>query len=266
MLFCKRLNKKGFVSLFFIFSFVLLSVFADQDLERRKMLFIFPSDDIIPFYDALPPSPEVYCCNTDGSCSYFYSTQECTNFGGAVMNCLGKQSNQQAPTPKENLPADEINKSDQFIKDLIIALKASPLRYKVYDSDNYNCANFAHDLEQYLANLSYNTTFTSVIEYDAQNKIKSRHSITDVHKPNGKIIFIEPQFIKYFDTFNMIQDEQVFLNYALDVNHDDQFTVHNRQNIVEDPVEKTEGNKQLNIYKNSTEAEKFGFYFPSLHE
>lgn len=127
---------------------------------------------------------------------------------------------------------------------LIQKVKFGPINLNVH-----NCANYASELERELTNLGYDATFT----VDETGNKYPAHAAVDVHTPNGKLIFIEPQFAEY-------GDGRIF--YNADHNNDGQITAHvNQQYMLNQATESAHG---VWVYDNDVAARVYGVPLPTL--
>ena len=60
-----------------------------------------------------------------------------------------------------------------------------------YNETSYDCDDFASDLEGNLTVLGYNATYT--VYWCGTGAARVGHCVTDVHAPDGTLVFIEPQ-------------------------------------------------------------------------
>lgn len=155
-------------------------------------------------HDALGDACDVFeCCRGSdlsdalaGEC--FQATlSECKAQGGAVMECgnIGNElEGDSVPSELRNLTIVRFNASDSFISNLTQNLSVLGVNNTNYSLGVYDCRHFAHDLERNLTAIGYNATWTSFWCYGGLGNPPPRaHAVTDVHLPDGRTIFIEPQ-------------------------------------------------------------------------
>ncbi len=85
-----------------------------------------------------------------------------------------------------------------FITNLTNAINASGVHNGNYTPGSYDCDDFASDLERNLTALGFNATYTYYwcnanppSGYNAGGVPPYGHAVTDVHAPDGTIVFIE---------------------------------------------------------------------------
>lgn len=138
----------------------------------------------------------IKCCLENLNKACFSSTiDNCREKGGAVMNCLpGEQTGDVIAGELFNFTKTTFNESDSALVNLTRDVISTGVNNTNYTLGVYDCRNFAHDLERNLTALGYNATWTSYWCYGgAGNPPVTAHAVTDVHLPDGRTVFIEPQ-------------------------------------------------------------------------
>jgi hypothetical protein len=147
----------------------------------------------------------VFCCTGGllGECFFAQDEGACRESGGAVMNCLPPLGLDGLPEVKEfknethnpfNTNDPPYNASDSLFVDLAKNVTASGVNNTAYNPGSYECADFAGDLERNLTARGYNATFTAYWCHGGiGNPAPTAHAITDVHLPDGRLVWIEPQ-------------------------------------------------------------------------
>ncbi len=138
---------------------------------------------------------EFQCC-IDREC--FQATiEQCISQGGAVMECKlpeRKIGRDIQPTERKNFTLTTFNTSDPLLVNLTNAVISTGVNNTNYSLGNYDCRNFAESLEKNLTSLGYNATWTAYWCYGGiGNPPPTAHAVTDVHLPDGRTVFIEPQ-------------------------------------------------------------------------
>lgn len=83
--------------------------------------------------------------------------------------------------------------NEDFLKRLEEAINMSEIPSMEY-TEEYVCGDFADDLEQELEAEGFDATFTAIWTDDgSKSDSVAGHALTDVHSPDGGIIWIEPQ-------------------------------------------------------------------------
>lgn len=154
-----------------------------------------PIDAYCPYHEL----GSVVCCmegvfgDPDAMCTTVLSVEACDALDGAVQNCLPPQFNTVPPGAVANFTQMNTSANKTFVRQLLAAVAASGIPDRVYNETTYDCDKFATDMEQYLQAQGYAATFTLMFTYNATNHYEVGHALTDVHLPNGEIIFVEPQ-------------------------------------------------------------------------
>jgi len=128
-----------------------------------------------------------------GSISYLeLPISTCRAEGGFVAECIPSKVVQK-PSLGANVSFNQTNITSQFANNLTRDVNSTGIANHTYTNTTYDCDDFADDLETNLTTLGYNATFTAIWCYDAAGNTIVSHAVTDVHVPDGTIIFIEPQ-------------------------------------------------------------------------
>lgn len=131
--------------------------------------------------------------------------------------------------------------NEDFLKRLQDAVSMSKVPSMDYTED-YICSDFAGDLEEELEGEGFNATFTAIwTDTDPKSKTVDGHALTDVHTPDGGIIWIEPQTGEIVD-LDEDGDGKVM---ASDGKHSDDFMA-------------TEGMSQIEVYDSKDAAAMAG--------
>ena len=205
-----------------------LNVFINQIGWAKDGVCFDPDSDgdlILDLIDSCPndPNPEqedsdgngvgdvcdTFSCCTEAGCTRT-TIDACRNSGGVIGECLGINEfvlTGGDPSPKANVSLRPTNISvttgplSEFIRNLTRDVGATGVNNTRYNATSYDCDDFAHDLERNLTVLGYNATYTLIgcaaggptSGYNFATGYPAYHAITDVHAPDGTIIFIEPQ-------------------------------------------------------------------------
>ena len=129
----------------------------------------------------------------------------------------------------------ETESDEDFLDRLEKAIDMSKVPSMEYGED-YDCDNFADDLEQELEGQGFMATFTASWTDDGSKTVPG-HALTDVHTPNGGIVWVEPQTGEIVD-LDEDGDGQVM---AADGTHSDEFMA-------------TEGMSQIEVYEDKSSA------------
>lgn len=133
------------------------------------------------------------CCDKDFECDEL-TLSECKEQERFVANCILRLS-YTTSTLYTLVNFTIINESAnaQWLSNLTTAVNQSGIPAKNYTPGTYDCDDFADDLEKNLTGKGYNATFTVYWCYDENGTNTLSHAVTDVHAPDGSLIFIEPQ-------------------------------------------------------------------------
>lgn len=142
-----------------------------------------------------PETPETYTCcfdDLDGEC-YDATIESCRADGGVIMNCLPALEMGELPAVgnASNLSVTNGSAQSEWVSGLQRAINESRVHNNTYVPTTYDCDDFADDLERNLSSRGYNATFTTYW-YNNGTDILG-HAITDVHAPDGSVVFVEPQ-------------------------------------------------------------------------
>ena len=143
------------------------------------------------------PEEEPLCCIGDllgGEC--FHTTVDlCRETGGVVTDCLPAEGLPDVSVSQlVNFTSVGFNSSDPVLVNLSNDVISTGVNNSRYVIGTYDCADFAHDLERNLTAKGYNATWTVYWCYGGTgNPPAAAHAVTDVHLPDGRTVFIEPQ-------------------------------------------------------------------------
>ena len=188
------------------------------------------------------------CCDGEGLVggNCFNDTIDgCREKGGAVMDCLPKEGKPDVPISElKNFTRVRYNASDSAIVNLTRDVNATGVNNTIYQAGVYNCANFTGDLERNLTALGYNATFTGYWCYGGVgNPAPAAHAVVDVHLPDGRTVFIEPQT-------NMIVN--------LDFDGDGTVEVNNNAYTAGANTGQTDDNCKISVFDNQAAAQAAG--------
>jgi hypothetical protein len=120
--------------------------------------------------------------------------EECRTAGGIIMGCIPDEGGQDPP------PGDRVNYTptstsgaqSEWVRNLTRDANKTGVSKNNYTPGTFDCDDFAHHLERNLTAMGYDATFTVYWCYGgAGNPPASKHALTDVHAPDGTIIFID---------------------------------------------------------------------------
>ena len=176
----------------------------------------------------------------DGGVSVNYCRK---TISGAVQECIPKETIQDPPPGAPvNFTIATINNS--LLANLTRDIGASNISSRVYNATTYDCDDFADDLEQWLQNLSYDATYTYFIKYkDAIGTVDYSHAVTDIHLPDGSLIFIEPQTGKIIN---------------LDFDGDGKVGANRNLNPYKNGYHPTDDNAKISVYNSAAAATAAG--------
>ena len=139
---------------------------------------------------------EFLCCfNQFGreQCSMMGIVQ-CRDNGGAVVECIPPKHGGRAKLGDvRNFSLVNTTSQGDWLSNLTRAVNDSGIARGNYTPRTYDCDDFSDDLERNLTSVGYNATFTAFWCYDAAGRTTRAHAVTDVHAPDGSLVFIEPQ-------------------------------------------------------------------------
>lgn len=189
------------------------------------------------------------CCTTgvkgvvgsqciDGGVSIDYCRK---TIPGAVQNCIPFETRQDPPPGNiTNFVPTNRTQHAGFVANVTRDVGASNISSRVYNATSYDCDDFADDLEQWLQNLGYDATYTYFIKYkDNIGTPDYAHSVTDVHAPDGSLIFIEPQTGQIID---------------LDFDGDGKVGARKNQDPYKHGYHPTDDNAKISIYDSAAKA------------
>ena len=211
-----RLNIKSskyIISIFAIITLVTLvnaivTVNADRDNDgisdrRDNCLYVQnPDQDDTnrnKIGDACDPDFEnaiITCClgenlANDHEC-FQTSIQQCEQLDGAVMECLTPERGKTKIGEAVNITVTNATTQAEWLQNLTRAVNSTNVSNQGYRAGHI-CHHFSDELERNLTTLGYNATFTAFWCYDNAGNTIRNHAVTDVHAPDGSIVFIEPQ-------------------------------------------------------------------------
>ncbi|MBI2632106.1 hypothetical protein HYW75_03820 [Candidatus Pacearchaeota archaeon] len=135
----------------------------------------------------------ITCCLNDSECFKTTITQ-CRNEKGAVMECLPtKHGGKPRISQSQNFTLFNTTAQSDWLKNLTDIINSTNISSAPYVPGNYVCHNFTDDLERNLTAAGYNATFTAYWCYNNAGNPTVAHAVTDVHAPDGSLLFIEPQ-------------------------------------------------------------------------
>ncbi len=187
------------------------------------------------------------CCDGEGLVggNCFNDTiNGCREKGGAVMDCLSKEGEPDVAVGElRNFTRTRANASDLALVNLSRDVISTGVNNTIYQA-GYNCVNFTGDLERNLTALGYNATFTSYWCYGGVgNPAPVAHAVADVHLPDGRTVFIEPQT-------NMIVN--------LDFDGDGVVEVNNNAYTAGANTGQTDDNCKISVFDNQAAAQAAG--------
>jgi hypothetical protein len=128
------------------------------------------------------------------NCIDQFEVSECHDTGGIVNQCImPEKTGKVAPTVNVSVRRANRTALSGFLQNLTDAVDSTGVNNTPYNATTYDCDDFANDLERNLTALGYNATYTVYWCYNALGATTTAHAVTDVHAPDGSIIFIEPQ-------------------------------------------------------------------------
>lgn len=136
-------------------------------------------------------------CSKDGETFFKDTVNGCRAQGGAVQECIRPQEIPKIASPRvaENYSVNiNLRLNWDWLNNLTRDVNRTGVANNTYNATSFDCDDFADGLEKKLTEKGYNATFTYIGCWDGVNvSTVTGHAITDVHAPNGDIIFIEPQ-------------------------------------------------------------------------
>ena len=133
------------------------------------------------------------CCMEEGTC-FGTTVDNCRASGGVVSECVPTPRETGTPVPGVNASHAPINTSNPalatWLTNLTTVVTATGVNNTKYNATAWDCDDFAHSLETNLTAAGYHATYTY---YWCRGPPAWGHAITDVHAPDGSIVWIEPQ-------------------------------------------------------------------------
>ncbi|MDP1694069.1 MAG: hypothetical protein Q8L34_00855 [Candidatus Woesearchaeota archaeon] len=171
--------------------------------------------------------------------------------GGAVQNCIPDEPHNASLgfNISNVVPAVNTTLIDGVMRDVINSSISN--RSYVPRSANvtnpYICHHFANDLETFLTGRGYHATFTHFMQFDNNNQTINDHALTDVHFPDGTIIFIEPQTGKLVN---------------LDIDGDGRVEARMYPGTHQNGYHPTDDNAKITVYESKAAAVAAGLNMP----
>lgn len=135
----------------------------------------------------------ITCCLNDSEC-FKTTIAQCRAEKGAVMECLPiKHGGRPKISQSQNFTLLNTTTQNDWLKNLTDLINSTNISSTPYVPGNYVCHNFTDDLEKNLTSAGYNATFTAYWCYNNAGNPTIAHAVTDVHAPDGSLVFIEPQ-------------------------------------------------------------------------
>lgn len=138
----------------------------------------------------------IYTCCVDGELGGCYSATigQCRNNGDAVIECVpGEEANEGPPGHFVNYTQTNTTNPapGSWVANLTRDVVSTGVNNTEYVNRTFDCDDFAEALERNLTALGYNATYT--VYWCTRGATRSGHCVTDVHAPDGTLVFIEPQ-------------------------------------------------------------------------
>ncbi len=144
---------------------------------------------------------ELTCC-VNANC-FPATIAVCNEVNGVIIECVPLPGTEPL-LPSVNVTYNATNITNpaltNFITNLTNALNSLGVNNTNYTAGIYDCDDFAHDLERNLTASGFNATYTYYwctanppSGYNVGAAPPYGHAVTDIHAPDGTIIFIEPQ-------------------------------------------------------------------------
>ncbi|HLC56042.1 MAG TPA: hypothetical protein VJJ23_02285 [Candidatus Nanoarchaeia archaeon] len=243
----KLLNLKIFVAFFVVFAIGIL--LSTPSFSKVTLKYACTNDACM---DGTAPQPQPYvtCCvegveGGPGAVCLQLCVQQCDAVGGAIQDCIPHETRDTPPgaTSPQDLKPTNTTANQGFINNLTNAITNASVHSNRYNATIYDCDDFANDLERNLTARGYDATYTYLIHYNADNTTKSSHAVTDVHVPDGSILFIEPQTGKIIN---------------LDIDGDGKVEARVSPNPYKHGYLPTDDNAKITIYPDRASAETAG--------
>ena len=137
-------------------------------------------------------------CTKDGESFFKDTVNGCRAQGGAVQECIPPVEmplTTKPPRAMQNYSAGiNLSANGGWLVNLTRDVNRTGVANNTYNATSFDCDDFADGLEKKLTAMGYDATFTYMNCWDGINASSLwAHAITDVHAPNGDIVFIEPQ-------------------------------------------------------------------------
>ncbi len=226
------MDRRNIIGIVAVFVLVILSTVV---FGSNRRFLIGDEPDIVG-------DEETTCCvytldNRDANC-FPSSIADCTILDG-VISGPGCDEDPIVEDHGEVYTTDDIthvNVDDPVVQQLLEDADKSNIGkgggINEYIAGVYECKDFANDLEKYLEGVKNadgtkrysKVTYSSIRFWDENGKYlpKRNHAVVDVHTPDGKIFFIDPQ----------LAEKGVKMIYNADFNKDGTVSVHVRQKII----------------------------------
>ena len=118
---------------------------------------------------------------------------QCHESGGYVAECIPSKKGKEKLGQAQNFSLVNTTAQASWLRNLSQSINESNVSNQTYTAGTYDCDDFADDLEKNLTAAGYNATFTALWCYDGAGNTIRAHAVTDVHAPDGSLVFIEPQ-------------------------------------------------------------------------
>lgn len=137
-------------------------------------------------------------CTKDGESFFKDTVNGCRAQGGAVQECIPPVEmplTTKPPRAMQNYsPSINLRVNWEWLNNLTRDVNRTGVANNTYNATSFDCDDFADGLEKKLTAMGYDATFTYMNCWDGINASSLwAHAITDVHAPNGDVVFIEPQ-------------------------------------------------------------------------
>ena len=138
----------------------------------------------------------IYTCCVDGEFGECHPATigQCRDNGGAVIECVpGEEANEGPPGHLVNYTQTNTTNPapGSWVANLTRDVISTGVNNTEYVNRTFDCDDFANALERNLTALGYNATYT--VYWCTRGATRSGHCVTDVHAPDGTLVFIEPQ-------------------------------------------------------------------------
>ena len=181
---------------------------------------------------------KITCCISDNEC--FSSTiDECRAGRGAVMECMPLPIGEEIPSPTDLRNFTQTNATgnqSEWLANLTRDVNTTGIHNMTYVYNTHDCDDFADELEGNLTAKGYNATFTYYWCLRADGTYYG-HAVTDVHAPDGTMVWIEPQ-----------------TGRIVDLDFDNDGTTETRNNHVNNITAFTDNNCAIEVFDNHQAA------------